>query len=178
MIHKLEASDFDKVSRLIKNTNHELSIDAVITGNTPGEIYVDHVEEPLSALIMTPECNVVTGDPSNKMFNEGIKKQLNFYDTVTCDTEGWEEKIHEIHCNRAIKKYKRRYYQFEELRFENYLESLDDQYTLENVYVETLDQIQYENSEKIKEWFVFNNMDDVKGYCLGTYIKKANKIVC
>ncbi|WP_078394532.1 GNAT family N-acetyltransferase [Shouchella patagoniensis] len=178
MIHQLDPRDFGKVSKLIKHTNHELSIAAVITGNTPGEIYVDHVEEPSSTLIMTPECNVVAGDSNNKKFNEGVKKLLDFYDPITCDTSDWEEKINDIHCNRALKKYKRRYYQFEELRFENYVASLDNQYTLEYVQVDTLDDIQYENSEKIKEWFVFKNRNEVKDYCLGAYIRQGNKIVC
>jgi RimJ/RimL family protein N-acetyltransferase/uncharacterized protein YkuJ len=141
LIYQLRNSDYGKVSKLIENTNHELCIDAVITGNTPGEIYVDNVEESLSTLIITPECNVVAGNANNQLFNEKIKKKLDFFDTVTCDTEEWERKIHDIHCNVAIRKYKRRYYQFDELLFDNFLESLDEQYTLEYVYVDTLDQI-------------------------------------
>lgn len=73
MIYKLEQSDFSKVEGLIKNSNHELSIKAVICGSSQGEIYADNLETPLSALIITPECKVVAGKASNKMFNNEIK---------------------------------------------------------------------------------------------------------
>ncbi|WP_430787199.1 GNAT family N-acetyltransferase [Virgibacillus flavescens] len=178
MINLLKNSDYRKVSNLIKNTNHELFIEAVITENVPGEIYVDNVTDPLSTLIITPISNVVAGNPNNPLFNAEIKEKLNFYDTVICDTEEWERKIHEIHCNVAIKKYRRSYYQFDKLLFENFSENLEEQYTLEYVYSDKLDELQYENSEEIKDWFVFNNMDDVDDYCLGVYIRKGNKIVC
>lgn len=177
MIHQLEQSDYYKVSELIKNTDHELSIHAVIIGNTPGEIYVDNAKEPLSTLIITPECNVVAGFASNKLFNAEIKKKLDFFDTVTCDTEEWEINIHDIHCNIAIRKYKRRYYKFDKLLYHNFSEALDEQYTLEYVYVDSLEDIQYENCEKIKNWFELNNMADFNEYCLGAYIRKEDKIV-
>jgi RimJ/RimL family protein N-acetyltransferase len=177
LIHQLEQSDYGKVSKLIKNTNHELFISAVITGSSPGEIYVDNSEDPLSALIITPECKVVAGDANNKWFNAAMKKKLDFFDTVTCDTEEWERNIHDIHCNIAIRKYSRRYYKFDKLLVNNFLESIDDQYTMEYVFVDSLEAIQYENCEKIKDWFELSNIDDYKEYCLGTYIRKEDKIV-
>ncbi|WP_377558904.1 GNAT family N-acetyltransferase [Ornithinibacillus salinisoli] len=163
---------------MIKNTNHELFIYAVITGNVPGEVYVDNVTNPSSTLIMTPVSNVVAGDANNHFFNAEIKKKLDFFDTVTCDTIEWERKIPDIHCNIAIKKYNRKYYKFDEPLFENFSETLNEQYTLEYVYLDKLVELQYENSKEIKDWFVFSNMDDVKDYCLGSYIRKGNKIVC
>jgi RimJ/RimL family protein N-acetyltransferase len=177
LIHQLEKNDYGKVSKLIENTDHELFISAVITVNTPGEIYVDNIEEPLSTLIITPECNVVAGYANNKLFNAEIKKKLDFFDPVTCDTEEWEKNIHDIHCNIAMRRYKRRYYKFGKLLYNNFVESLDVQYTVEYVYADTLEDIQYENCEKIKDWFEFSNIDDFKDYCLGAYIRKDNKIV-
>jgi GNAT superfamily N-acetyltransferase len=177
LIHQLEQSDYGKVSKLIRNTNHELFVSAVISGSTPGEIYVDNSEDPLSTLIITPECKVVAGDANNKWFNAAIKKKLDFFDSVTCDTEEWERNIHDIHCNIAIRKYTRRYYKFDKLLVNNFLESLDDQYTLEYVNVDSLKDIQYENCEKIKSWFELSNIDDYKEYCLGAYIRKEDKIV-
>ncbi|MBS3679792.1 GNAT family N-acetyltransferase [Ornithinibacillus massiliensis] len=178
MIFELENSDYDKIPKLIENTNHELSIDAVITGNVPGKIYVDNVIEPSSTLIVTPECNVVADNANNHLFNGEIKKKLHFFDPVTCDSKEWERKIHDIHCNVAMKKYKRRYYQFDELLYDDFLEDLDEKYTLEYVYSDNLEQIQYENSKAIKDWYIFSNIHDVKDYCLGSYIRTGNKIVC
>jgi GNAT superfamily N-acetyltransferase len=177
LIHQLKQSDYGKVSKLIENTNHQLSISAVVARNSPGEIYVDNIEEPQSTLIITPTCNVVAGLANNTLFNAEIKKKLDFFDTVTCDTEEWEINIHDIHCNIAIRKYKRRYYKFNKLLYHHFIEYLDEQYTLDYVYVDTLEDINYENCDKIKDWFELSKMDDFKEYCLGAYIRKGNKIV-
>jgi hypothetical protein len=150
LIHQLGKGDYGKVSKLIENTNHELAIDAVIVGNSPGEIYVDNTEGPLSTLIITPTCNVVAGYANNTLFNTEIKKKLDFFDSVTCDTEEWERKIYDIHCNIAIRKYRRRYYTFDKLLYHHFIEYLDEQYTLDYVYVDTLEDINYENCDKIR----------------------------
>lgn len=177
IFHQLKQSDYGKVSKLIENTDHELFTRAVIAGNSPGEIYGDNILAPLSTLIITPSCNVVAGYANNTLFNAEINKKLDFFDTVTCDTEEWEKNIHDIHCNIAIRKYKRRYYRFDKLLYYNFLESLGEQYTLEYVYVDTLEDIHYENCEKIKDWFELNDIADFKKYCLGSFIRKGDKIV-
>ena len=177
MIYKLEQSDFCKVEGLIKNSNHELSIKAVICGSSQGEIYADNLEMPLSTLIITPECKVVAGKASNKVFNNEIKNKLDFFDQLTCDNEEWENNLHEIHPNVAMRKYVRRYYKFEKLKFCDFIEKLDDQYTLEYVDVSNLNGLDFENSDKIRDWFNFIDINTYKDYCLGSYIRKDKKII-
>ena len=177
MIHKLEQKDFNKVSTLIKNTDYELSVKAVIEGYLEGEIYVDNLDIPLSTLIITPECKVVAGNANNKEFNNEIKQKLDFFDQVTCDDEEWEKNIHEIHNNIAIRKYKRRYYQLHKLEYTNFDENLEKQYKVEYVTVDNLNKIQYENSDKIRDWFNFNDINQFKDYTLGSYIRHNNIIV-
>lgn len=177
MIYKLQQSDFYKVEDLIKNSYHELSIKAVIDGTSPGEIFVDNFENPISTLIIGPECKVVAGKADNKLFNQGIKERLDFFDQVTCDDEEWENSIHEIHKNIAIRKYVRRYYELEKLKFSDFLESLDNQYTLEYVNVGNLNTLDFENSDKLRDWINFIDISAFTEYCLGAYIRKGKKIV-
>lgn len=177
MIYQLQKSDFYKVEGLIKNSNHELSIKAVINGTSPGEIYVDNLKKPLSTLIITTECNIVAGKADNKLFNMGVKEKLGFFDQVTCDDEGWEDGIYEIHKNIALRKYVRRYYELDQLKFVDFIRNLDYQYTLEYVNVGNLNNIVFENSDKIRDWIKFENISTYKDYCLGAYVRTDKKIV-
>ena len=164
--------------KLIVNTNHELSVEAVARGKSPGEIYVDDTDKPQSALIITPECNVVAGCVDHPLFNAGVKQRLDFdEDPVTCDTEEWERRIADIHSNMAVRKYTRRYYQLNKFVRSNFMEFLDDRYTVEYVYADNLNDLQYENAEEVANWFHFTNIGDYKGYCLGAYVRTGSKIV-
>lgn len=177
MIYQLEQSNFSKVRGLVKNTNQELSIEAVISGSSLGKIFVDNLESPMSTLIITPECNVVGGKADNRIFNAEIKNILDFFDQITCDNEEWESNIHEIHKSIAMRKYVRRNYIFEELKFNDFVEKLDNQYTLEYVNVSTLNELNFENSDKIRDWFKSINLSIFKNYCLGAYVRRDKKIL-
>lgn len=177
MIYELQKSDFHKVEGLVKNSNHELSIEAVIRGTSPGEIFVDDLEEPLSALIITSECKVVAGKADNKHFNMGIKEKLDFFDQITCDDEEWENRINEIHKNIALRKYVRRYYELDELKFVDFIRNIDNQYTLEYVNAGNLDNLDYENSNKIRDWIKFVDLSAFKACSLGAYVRVDNTIV-
>lgn len=177
MIYQLEQSDFYKIEVLIKNSYHELSIKAVINGTSPGKIFVDNLEKPLSTLIITTECKVVAGKADNKLFNIGVKEKLGFFDTLTCDNEEWENNIHEIHKNIALRKYIRRYYELDELKFVDFNRNMDSQYTLEYVNVGNLNNLDFENSDKIRDWIKFVDISTFKDYCLGAYVRIDKKIV-
>jgi hypothetical protein len=72
MIQELETRDRPKIKDLIKNPSHELTIKGVLTDNSPGHVYVDDLEKPVSGLVKAPECNVLFGSPDNAYFNAGI----------------------------------------------------------------------------------------------------------
>jgi len=137
---KLEPEHYSRVSPLIQNTHHELILEAVIRGHSPGEIYVDDLKLPRSTLILTLECNLVAGNENNDLFNSDVRQRLDFHEhSILCDTDKWEGKVHEIHLNIAIKKYTRWYYRLNELLYKNFIEDLDrTRYTLEYVYLDTL----------------------------------------
>lgn len=177
MLYQLQKSDFYKVEDLIKNSNYELSVLAVIRGTSPGEIYVDNLENPLSTLIKTTECNLVAGKADNKLFNSEVKEKLDFFDQVTCDNESWEAKIDEIHNNIALRKYVRRYYELDEFKFADYKRYIDSECILEYVNSDNLNELDFENSDKIREWIQFEDISTFKDDCLGAYIRINNKIV-
>lgn len=139
---------------------------------------MDETVKPLSALFITPECNLVAGCANNQEFNEGVKQRLNFWEhPIMCDTEEWERRIGDIHRNIAVKKYTRRYYQLAKLCLTNFTELHSDGYTVEYVSVGSYDYLKYENAERVTNWFNFTDLNDFAGLCLGAYVRTDRKIV-
>lgn len=177
MAYQLEQLDYHRVRHLIENTAHELSIEAVIAGNAPGEVYVDDPEQPSSVLIKTPECNVCAGDAENAGFNKDVREIIGFFDQITCDNAAWESNIHRIHPNIAVRCYTRRAYQLDKLEWDRFADVRADPYVIEYVTTETLKSIDYLNSDKIRDWFNFTDFDRLKDYSLGAYVRKGDEIV-
>jgi len=57
-IHKLPELNYSKIKQLVQS-NNEISVFSVIDRIMPGEIYVNSTDNSTSALIKSPECNLV-----------------------------------------------------------------------------------------------------------------------
>lgn len=163
MIYKLDSKEYGRVQDLVKNDLPELTVYSVLAGSTPGEIYVDDQDHPKSALIETPECNLLVGDATNSEFNAEVKEILDFWDQVTFDSEDWEKYIPEFHQNRFIRKYKRRNYLLKELKYKDYIANLPKGYQLEKVNPTQVSESQLENAEDVIEW-VENNWGSFENF--------------
>lgn len=170
---------FYKIKGIIQNNCCELSINSTIAGNNPGKIFVDSMEYPESVLIKTVECNVVAGKADNNEFNNAIRKELNFWDHLTCDTMEWEKHINEFHSNSFLKKYKRKYYLLTSLNFKDYKECLENNVWIEQIDAHIINNIKLQNSDKVKEW-VDGNWFSVKQFLksgFGFCIRNKNEII-
>ncbi|MBI9099566.1 MAG: GNAT family N-acetyltransferase, partial [Spirochaetaceae bacterium] len=172
MIYQLTGQDRIKILPLIKNSRHELTIDAVIYGNSPGRIYVDDSNNPKSGLIETSECRVIFGNCDNSDFNSHIIKEIGYWGAVTCDEKKWGDLIEKNHSNRAVHKYNRRYYKLCKSDFIKPDES---------VHVDLLDynsinNLNYNNSEIVKDWINILNIKKLKKYSLAAVVNKDNTI--
>jgi len=136
MIVELFEADRKKILPLIRNSLHQLSIQSVIEGNTPGEVYVDNRDDPRSGLIKTSECNMIFGDAANRGFNEGIKEHIDYFDQIICDEPSWDEVLPTIHGNSGLRKYRRKYYKIEKSQYAEI--ALDPPYTAEKPEIQLL----------------------------------------
>ncbi len=75
-MEKLPRKSFNKVRTLFGELDYLLIITAVIDQSSPGEIYVDDVELPTAALMISPEGNFLVGDHENESFNAKLKPLL------------------------------------------------------------------------------------------------------
>ncbi len=74
----LPQDQYYQVSSLFKSFNHQMITKSVLDGNTIGDIYVDDLNDPKSALMNGINFEVlIAGDPNNKEFNGRIIDVIN-----------------------------------------------------------------------------------------------------
>ncbi len=73
MIFELDKTEFYKCEKLINAVGH-LEVKAVIEGNNPGRIFVDHIDSPKTGLIWLGNNDgfFFIGDEGNERFNNNI----------------------------------------------------------------------------------------------------------
>ncbi len=172
---KLSGKDKNKIMTLIKNTNHELSIESAVRGNIPCTIYADNSKTPGSGLIKTPECNVLFGEACNSDFNSEISAEIDYYDQITCDNSVWEEQIHEIHPNIALRKYNRCYYRFYKTGFSGADQNLTGR-NADIIYPGALNNLAYTNADMVTDWIILDNPEKFENTCMAAVIPIENEI--
>ncbi|HKM34436.1 MAG TPA: GNAT family N-acetyltransferase [Lachnospiraceae bacterium] len=174
---QLNNQDYNKIMYLVKSEN-ELSVLSVINGVMPGEIYVNSIDNPTTALIKTCECNLIAGNSNDVVFNSEVSMELDFWDQLTPDSNEWIDIIPTIHKNSFVRKYKRRHYTLSIDNFKECNIPLKDGFIIKKVDIELLRQNSYENSENLLEW-IGNWEDDAKfqQYGTGYFIHNGKVIV-
>lgn len=78
VIYELEQQQFIRCKHLLQQERH-LEVQAIIEGNNPGRVFVDHVEFPQSGLVWLGNLDgfIFIGNSNNESFNSEIKKFLN-----------------------------------------------------------------------------------------------------
>ena len=173
---KLPMSDFFKVKSLIKSKN-EISIFSVIDGDMPGEIFANNLENPTAALVKTCECNLVAGIVDDEFISD-ISSEIDFWDSLTPDSQDWFGKILLLHKNKFIRPFKRRHYVLNEASFIKRENSLPDGFVLEKIDFDMLRNSTYENVEQILDWAADWGSETTfmeKG--AGFYIRNSESIV-
>ncbi len=75
-MERLSPKDFHTVRMLFREKDYQLIIIAVLNQSSPGEIYVDDVQCPTTAFMMSPEGNFLVGNHQNAAFNAHLKHLL------------------------------------------------------------------------------------------------------
>ena len=174
---KLNSKEYKKIAHLVKSKD-ELSVFSVISGDKPGEVYVNDIDKPTAALIQTSECNLIAGNPNDEAFNSEISSKLDFWDQLTPDSRDWMDKIPAVHKNKFARKYKRRHYVISSDKFIECKETLRDGFVLEEVDIALLRQNSYENSEKVLNWLEdWGDDEKFKEYGVGYILRNSKTIV-
>ena len=166
--------DRSKVSSIIKNYQHELTIKSVIENVSPGNVFVDDALSPRSFLIKTPECNLIGGYAFDEEFNNSIINEIDYYDTILCDTDEWQDIIMKIHRNNALKPYTRKYYK---RNVKSKIIVPDTTVQVKYIYAKDLQSIMYKNKDMVLDWINILNLNDLQKVCLAALIILDDQIV-
>jgi len=162
----------------VKGQN-ELSVFSVLNGEMPGEVVVNSEEHIDAVLIKTSETKLIAGSTAHKDFNKDISEMLDFWDSVTPDTEQWRDMIPSIHPNRFIREYIRHKYTLTSGDFVKAESSLPEGYVLEAVNLEELKHRNYSNASRIHDWAeAWGSEERFQESGCGFYIRKDDYIVC
>ncbi len=176
-MHKLTKDYYSKIIPLIKSHN-EISIFSVLDGDHPGEVFVNHIDKPTTALIQINECNLIAGDTNDNVFNSEISSKIDFWDTLTPDTNEWFKLIPQIHKNKFVKPFMRRSYNLSKEHFNEQAILLPYGFVIEKVNLTNLRMHSYKNADRILDWAKELGSDErFNIYGIGNYIRNADIIV-
>ncbi|MNO32095.1 GNAT acetyltransferase [compost metagenome] len=144
----------------------------------PGKVMVNSEQHPDALFIETSETKLLAGNATHEDFNKKISEMLDFWDSVTPDTDEWKEKIADIHPNRFIRDYTRYKYALIKEDFVKADPSLPEGYILESVDLEELKHKNYSNVNRIYDWAEAWGSDErfAESGC-GCYIRNEDCIV-
>ncbi len=125
MVVELNRAKFNKVTDLFKDLEYNLSIFSVINKINPGRIFVNNMENPTAALLISPEGMYFTGDAKDNAFNcelnnvlkdDILKKALEKLKVdyiVFYSSKEWENSFKDIFSSLYPMKDDRRYLELE-----------------------------------------------------------------
>ncbi len=76
MVAELNRANFNKVMDLFKDLEYNLSIFSVINKINPGRIFINNMDNPTAALLISPEGMYFTGDAKDNAFNRDLNNVL------------------------------------------------------------------------------------------------------
>jgi hypothetical protein len=123
MIHELNQAKFYKCERLLNDVGH-LETKAVIGGNNPGRIFVDHLDAPKAGLIWLGNHDgfFFIGDEENELFHHEINdfidtiiipevRQLNLTNFIVIGNHSrWDKTIEKFFAHRHMQKFNQNVY--------------------------------------------------------------------
>ncbi|WP_379152918.1 GNAT family N-acetyltransferase [Paenibacillus sp. sgz5001063] len=173
----LKEEEYGKVRHLVKSQN-ELSVFSVLDGEMSGEVIVNSAENRDVVLIKTSETTLIAGSVTHEDYNKGISGMLDFWDSITPDSDEWRVKIPAVHPNRLIREYTRYKYTLTRKDYIMADLSLPQGYVLETVKLKELRQKNYSNANRIYDWAeAWGSEERFEESGCGCYIRKDDKIV-
>lgn len=120
-MHQVEQERFGLARPLFTElAAFNLSVEAVLAGTAPGQIYVDQIDNPRVALAFTPEGEYLAGDVGHEAAYEGLKETISPRAYLVFYPESWETKLDRIWVNQAAHRHARQHLRFEQARIPNW----------------------------------------------------------
>ncbi|WP_281975377.1 GNAT family N-acetyltransferase [Halobacillus litoralis] len=194
MIRELDKTEFYKCEKLMNDGGH-LEVEAVIEGNNPGRIFVDHIDAPKTGLIWLGNHDgfFFIGDEENEIFNNQINdfidevvspeaKKMRLKNFIAIGNHSmWDKTIERIFDHRPMQKTNQNVYKLKSHYKDNNEPSIKRDYNVLKINKElfenkneSIDNIGFLHSKISEFWSYSDNFFQMGiGYC----IVYQNKIV-
>ena len=185
MIHKLGEKEYKKVHSLFTKPHLNLVIDAVVEGNSPGQIWVDDITNPKTAFMWDKaHCYYLAGSADNGKFNTELKEFIlkkiipqakannRLVFKVYYTSKNWESEIESMFLDASLKKRERVLYSFTKSRIPDCKDEITSELCIKPIDKKLIKNCNLENITavvgEIKS--CWNSIDDFLrngfGFCL------------
>jgi RimJ/RimL family protein N-acetyltransferase len=190
MIFELPPTDFARVQNLLQPLNYNLSLACLLAGKTPGRIFVDHPDQPSSALVVMKYHLFLAGNPVNQLFNQAVYEQIRASLIPEAEAAGrdafllhvaspaWQATLETILAGMYPLERQRQYYACTKLK-EDWRPRLPDGFSLLAVNKELAAQTQLKNLDTLLEEMCSErpSVDDFLAQSFGFCLRRQDEIV-
>ncbi|MGB2696887.1 MAG: GNAT family N-acetyltransferase [Candidatus Zixiibacteriota bacterium] len=185
MIHKLIEKEYKKVHSLFTGSHLNLVIDAVVEGNSPGQMWVDDVTSPKTAFMWDKAyCYYLVGSADNGKFNTALREFIcgklapeamannRFVFKVYYTSKAWESKIEAIFGAASLRQRERVLYTSGKLKIPDWRKRIPSGLCIRCIDEELLTKTKMENIPAVVGEIesCWNSVDDFLrngfGFCL------------
>ncbi|KNF09033.1 GNAT acetyltransferase [Gottschalkia purinilytica] len=195
MIYKLDKKDYHKIRTILRTPDqiNDLTLNAIISGTNRGNIYVDNLEYPRTALVdVVGISSIFIGDVYNEEFTsclrEFIDNQLKIDTYESCggtyfitviNDKSWERALEEVISHRKYETDYEYYYKFDPERFNLLKRSykpLPNGYQIKRINSEIINNDPDKIISKVLGEFWYS-IDDFLKFGFGYCIMKGNRLI-
>ncbi len=130
-MYRLEQSDYKKVKALFSSLSEfHFSAKGMLDGSMCGVVYVDDIDNPISAYMYVTSWHFLAGKADNEDFNQALHELImspEFREAtprtmsgelfLTCDCDEWYPQFGVIFDDQELEYIKRRHYVFDQTSF-------------------------------------------------------------
>jgi RimJ/RimL family protein N-acetyltransferase len=169
MLQELESNQFERIRSLFSTFDHKVSIAAAIEGNNPGRFFVDDVDRPRTALALTVEGYVLSGEHNNPATNAALGRFLrqqifsgqvyvgdDSFMSLAVYPGAWEARLPELIPTHEVEKLESYHYLCREVGFA-WREQLPDGYKVRRFDRAFLDDPAIVFPEAVRQWKDFES---------------------
>jgi GNAT superfamily N-acetyltransferase len=135
-VHVIELDHYDRARPLFAGlAEMHLNVTAVLKGDCPGKVYVDNLDTPRAALLVTGDGYYLAGDTQNQAFNAAVNAFLprDDYFVLFCDIEVWGPALDTILKHTYAVRAGRRYHTFQQPRMPDWQARIPEGFSVQRV---------------------------------------------
>jgi GNAT superfamily N-acetyltransferase len=140
-LHKIAQEDYELVRPIFKElADEQLNVTAILDRSSPGEVYVNDVDHPRTAYMISGDGHYLAGASQNHRFNTALNALLprDTYFVLFCDLADWESALDVVLKNTYAVRAYRRYHTLEQLKIPDWQDGVPNGFLMQPIKSELL----------------------------------------